>query len=108
MNFTVKVRTATLERARRLRDEIARLAGVSQTSAPTSSGVGMPGGKPRLVHPAGKPLAVAPPIYSLLEIDRDYLPVVRGTKEAGINIKWDGMPLVSGGTGTVTVKRNDA
>jgi hypothetical protein len=33
--------------------------------------------------------------------------IVDGTKEAGINIKVNDGPLVTGGTGTVTVKQDD-
>lgn len=91
----------------RLGKRLSRLSYVVGTSSPYA--VSSESRKPSLIPFFGNiglwlPVRERRRLWSLLEFKRSDVIIVTGTKEAGINIKVQGTPLVTGGTGSVTVK----
>jgi hypothetical protein len=58
-------------------------------------------------YPAGSAKRVIT-IYGLLSWKQDGVLMIKGTEQAGINTKQDGVDVVTGGEGSITVKQDNA
>jgi len=101
VKYRYKVRAGTLEAARRLRRQLADVVLASRPHTTWRE----PPAPPPPQRPVSPGLLVTPPkVLRLLTIKVRGVTIVQGTEEAGINIDVQDVPLVTGGTGTVTVK----
>lgn len=103
MKYRYKVRAATLEAARRLRRQLADVVSASRPHTTWRE----PPPPPPPQRPAAPGLLVkAPPVLQLLTFQLDGVTIIKGTEDAGINIQQDGVNVVTGGDGSITVQQD--